>query len=189
MAKKAVQKSLKNDDITQAKQTASKKLDQKVSKPVAKPEIQEPKNLKPAQSSVRKIIAKPNNKKLGNEFLRRLFGLRKKLFEEHKSLLNMAKKNLPQLESLMKELGLVETDAKDFKKYLKAYRDILPESPQNTQEMITELEEKISQLETRLNDLLEKTIEVQNEILLRPPEPVTQSSANDVPAENSPQAM
>jgi hypothetical protein len=42
--------------------------------------------------------------------------------------------------------------------------------------MVSELEGKISQLETRLNDLLEKTIELQDQILLHPPTPTAQST-------------
>lgn len=134
-----------------------------------------PKNVTPAQSPPTTVLAKPNNQKLGNEFLHRLFALRKKLFEEHKSLLNTPA-GVPEVSPLLEELTGLGTDSKDFKKYLEAYRDILPSSPQNTQQMVSELEEKISQLETRLNDLLEKTIDLQNEILLNPPTPSAQST-------------
>lgn len=47
-----------------------------------------PKNVTPAQTLPYKVAAKPNNEKLGNEFLHRLFVLRKKLYEENKSLLD-----------------------------------------------------------------------------------------------------
>lgn len=47
-----------------------------------------PKNVTPAQTPQKKVAAKPNNGKLGNEFLHRIFALRKKLYEEHKYLLN-----------------------------------------------------------------------------------------------------
>jgi len=68
--------------------------------------------------------------------------------DEHRSLLKLPNSN-STVSPLLKQLTDLETDAKDFKKYLKAYRDILPESPQNTTQMISELEEKQSQLETR----------------------------------------
>lgn len=179
-AKKAAQKTPSDAD-SKAPQSTPKNTNPSALPPAApKParsRTPRPKNVTPAQTPPKKVTAKPNNEKLGNEFLHRLFALRKKLYEEHKSLLNTLA-GVPQVTTLLQELDGLQTDSKDFKKYLKAYRDILPGSPQNTPQMVSELEGKISQLETRLNDLLEKTIELQDQILLNPPTPTAQSAGN-----------